>query len=259
MARTQVLTRRARAGRLRGSDLVPPSITASNLGDQGVDSVLGVIYPPQVALVGFGAVATGPGRWTGSSACGRSSPSASPETTGRATERRARGCSRRSNDCCRHRRSSEQHERDPEPRHRADPERFSATTLREIVPDASLDELPATDLRETFELDSLDFVELVERLGKRAGFRIEDDDADQLRTIDSATAFLARGATRTADAHSSGKACPAGFLALGVSVGGVADVSCRRRRRWAHRRDLRGYRPLRGRSWWSRLEERQKR
>ena len=67
------------------------------------------------------------------------------------------------------------------------------TVLREIVPDASLDGLAGgTDLRETFELDSLDFVELVERLGKRAGFRIEDDDVDQLRTIDSATSFLAR-------------------------------------------------------------------
>lgn len=70
-------------------------------------------------------------------------------------------------------------------------------TLREIVPDASLADLPGdADLRETFELDSLDFVELVERLGKRAGFRIEDDDADRLRTVDSATAFLTRGATR---------------------------------------------------------------
>ena len=71
------------------------------------------------------------------------------------------------------------------------------TVLREIVPDASLDGLPGdADLRDTFELDSLDFVELVERLGKRAGFRIEDEDADQLRTIDSATAFLERGARR---------------------------------------------------------------
>jgi pyruvate dehydrogenase E2 component (dihydrolipoamide acetyltransferase) len=60
MARVKVLTRRARSGRLRGSDLTPPSITVSNLGDQGVDSVLGVIYPPQVALVGFGAVAERP-------------------------------------------------------------------------------------------------------------------------------------------------------------------------------------------------------
>ena len=73
------------------------------------------------------------------------------------------------------------------------PRTMLESVLREIVPDASLDGLPGgTDLRETFELDSLDFVELVERLGKRAGFRIEDDDADQLRTIDSATSFLAR-------------------------------------------------------------------
>jgi pyruvate dehydrogenase E2 component (dihydrolipoamide acetyltransferase) len=60
MARTKELTRRARAGRLRGTDLAPPSITVSNLGDQGVESVLGVNYPPQVALVGFGAVTDRP-------------------------------------------------------------------------------------------------------------------------------------------------------------------------------------------------------
>ena len=60
MAQMKELTRRARSGRLRGSDLVAPSITVSNLGDQGVDSVQGVIYPPQVALVGFGAVVERP-------------------------------------------------------------------------------------------------------------------------------------------------------------------------------------------------------
>ena len=60
MATMRELTSRARAGRLRGSDLAPPSITVSNLGDQGVESVHGVIYPPQVALVGFGAVADRP-------------------------------------------------------------------------------------------------------------------------------------------------------------------------------------------------------
>jgi acyl carrier protein len=65
-------------------------------------------------------------------------------------------------------------------------------TLRDIVPDASLDGLsPDTDVRETFELDSLDFVELVERLGQRAGFRIDEDDTEQLRTLASATAFIA--------------------------------------------------------------------
>ncbi|GAA2149223.1 acyl carrier protein [Humibacillus xanthopallidus] len=78
------------------------------------------------------------------------------------------------------------------------PRELLETTLREIVPDASLDGVSGdADLRETFELDSLDFVELVERLGKRAGFRIEDDDADQLRTINTATAFLSRGMRRT--------------------------------------------------------------
>ena len=60
MAAMRELTTRARAGRLRGSDLAPPSITVSNLGEQGVESVLGVIYPPQVALVGFGAVSERP-------------------------------------------------------------------------------------------------------------------------------------------------------------------------------------------------------
>ena len=33
-----------------------PTITVTNLGDLGVESVFGVIYPPQVALVGFGRV-----------------------------------------------------------------------------------------------------------------------------------------------------------------------------------------------------------
>jgi pyruvate dehydrogenase E2 component (dihydrolipoamide acetyltransferase) len=47
---------RARSGVLRASEMVPPSITVTNLGDQGVESVLPVIYPPQVAMVGFGKI-----------------------------------------------------------------------------------------------------------------------------------------------------------------------------------------------------------
>ena len=47
---------RARSGRLRSSELSVPTITVTNLGDRGVDLVHGVIYPPQVALVGFGRV-----------------------------------------------------------------------------------------------------------------------------------------------------------------------------------------------------------
>jgi pyruvate dehydrogenase E2 component (dihydrolipoamide acetyltransferase) len=48
------LVARARAFSLRSSEMSDPTITVTNLGDQGVDMVFGVIYPPQVALVGFG-------------------------------------------------------------------------------------------------------------------------------------------------------------------------------------------------------------
>lgn len=48
------LVRRARAGTLRSSEMSDPTITVTNLGDLGVETVYGVIFPPQVALVGFG-------------------------------------------------------------------------------------------------------------------------------------------------------------------------------------------------------------
>jgi pyruvate dehydrogenase E2 component (dihydrolipoamide acetyltransferase) len=48
------LVQRARSGQLRSSELSDPTITVSSLGDRGVDGLYGVIYPPQVALVGFG-------------------------------------------------------------------------------------------------------------------------------------------------------------------------------------------------------------
>lgn len=54
------LVNRARAGRLRSSETTGATITVTNLGDQGVESVFGVIHPPQVALVGFGAVVERP-------------------------------------------------------------------------------------------------------------------------------------------------------------------------------------------------------
>jgi pyruvate dehydrogenase E2 component (dihydrolipoamide acetyltransferase) len=50
------LVRRTRGGGLRGSEISAATLTVTSLGDQGVTSVFGVIYPPQVALVGFGRV-----------------------------------------------------------------------------------------------------------------------------------------------------------------------------------------------------------
>jgi pyruvate dehydrogenase E2 component (dihydrolipoamide acetyltransferase) len=54
------LVNRARTGRLRSSELSDGTITVTILGEQGVQTVFGVIYPPQVALVGFGKVTERP-------------------------------------------------------------------------------------------------------------------------------------------------------------------------------------------------------
>jgi pyruvate dehydrogenase E2 component (dihydrolipoamide acetyltransferase) len=50
------LVDRARSGGLRGSEMTDATITVTSLGDQGVTTVVGVIYPPQVAIVGFGKI-----------------------------------------------------------------------------------------------------------------------------------------------------------------------------------------------------------
>jgi pyruvate dehydrogenase E2 component (dihydrolipoamide acetyltransferase) len=47
---------RARTGHLRSSEVSGATATVTNLGELGVDTVVGVIHPPQVALVGIGAV-----------------------------------------------------------------------------------------------------------------------------------------------------------------------------------------------------------
>lgn len=60
MTRFQDVVKRARAGTLRSSEFSDPTITVTSLGDQGVETVFGVIYPPQVALVGFGKVVERP-------------------------------------------------------------------------------------------------------------------------------------------------------------------------------------------------------
>lgn len=54
------LVNRARTGALRSSELSDPTITVTSLGERGVDAVFGIVYPPQVAIVGFGTVAERP-------------------------------------------------------------------------------------------------------------------------------------------------------------------------------------------------------
>lgn len=54
------LVSRARAWSLRSSEMTDPTITVTSLGERGVESVFGVIFPPQVAIVGFGTLVERP-------------------------------------------------------------------------------------------------------------------------------------------------------------------------------------------------------
>jgi pyruvate dehydrogenase E2 component (dihydrolipoamide acetyltransferase) len=54
MARLKDLVARVRQGRFRARELSDPTITLTSLGDRGVAGITGVIFPPQVAIVGIG-------------------------------------------------------------------------------------------------------------------------------------------------------------------------------------------------------------
>ena len=60
MACMRDLVSRMRAGRIRSSEIADPTITVSSLGERGVEALYGIIYPPQVAIVGFGKVVARP-------------------------------------------------------------------------------------------------------------------------------------------------------------------------------------------------------
>ena len=60
MVNLRDLVKRVRAGVLRSSEIADATITVTSLGEQGVENVFGIIYPPQVALVGFGKITDRP-------------------------------------------------------------------------------------------------------------------------------------------------------------------------------------------------------
>lgn len=60
MSRLRDLVQRTRAGRIRSSEISDPTITVSSLGERGVEALYGIIYPPQVAIVGFGKAVARP-------------------------------------------------------------------------------------------------------------------------------------------------------------------------------------------------------
>jgi pyruvate dehydrogenase E2 component (dihydrolipoamide acetyltransferase) len=60
MARFRDLVQRARSSRLRSSELADPTFTVTSLGEQGVEGVFPLIFPPQIAIAGFGKVVERP-------------------------------------------------------------------------------------------------------------------------------------------------------------------------------------------------------
>lgn len=63
--------------------------------------------------------------------------------------------------------------------------------IEEVAPGSGVAALaPDADLRDSLELDSLDFLNVVEALSDRSGRRIEEDDYPRLATIGDAVDFL---------------------------------------------------------------------
>jgi pyruvate dehydrogenase E2 component (dihydrolipoamide acetyltransferase) len=60
MTEMRELVGRVRSGRIRSSEMADPTVTVSSLGERGVEQLYGIIYPPQVSILGFGKVATSP-------------------------------------------------------------------------------------------------------------------------------------------------------------------------------------------------------
>ena len=56
MVQMRDLIGRVRWGSFRASELTSSTITVNSLGDRGVEGVLPIIYPPQVAIIGFGKI-----------------------------------------------------------------------------------------------------------------------------------------------------------------------------------------------------------
>jgi pyruvate dehydrogenase E2 component (dihydrolipoyllysine-residue acetyltransferase) len=60
MSELRDLTIRVRSGHMRATELALPTITITSLAEEGVDLLVPVIYPPQVAIVGCGSIVERP-------------------------------------------------------------------------------------------------------------------------------------------------------------------------------------------------------
>jgi acyl carrier protein len=65
------------------------------------------------------------------------------------------------------------------------------TQLTRIAPDIPADSIdPAADLREEFDIDSMDFLTLITALGKALSLPMPEADYDQMRSFDALLGYL---------------------------------------------------------------------
>ena len=154
MARMRDLVQRMRAGRIRSSEMSDATITVSSLGERGVEALYGIIYPPQVAIVGFGKV--------GGAALGR-------RRRHRAALRRhhhAIGRSSGERRACRSVVPGRDRQAAAGAGQSYDRGQYSHRSCRKnsanIAPEMDLGKLdPPADLREALDIDSMDFLNFV--------------------------------------------------------------------------------------------------
>ena len=60
MAKLRDLSGRVRQGTMRGSELTGSTFTVTSVGEGNVESMMPIIYPPQVAIVGIGSISERP-------------------------------------------------------------------------------------------------------------------------------------------------------------------------------------------------------
>lgn len=74
---------------------------------------------------------------------------------------------------------------------RPDIKKILAEELYKIAPDVSLDDIDRTgDLRDEFDIDSMDFLKLVTALGKRFDLPMPEADYPKMASFDAFAAYL---------------------------------------------------------------------
>ena len=182
MAALRDVIPRARRRRLRSSEMTDATITVTNLGDLGVETVFGVIYPPQVALVGFGAIIEQP--WAEHGMLGvRPVLTASLAADHRATDGHLGA--QFLDALNRHLQAPGDAMTD------AELTRIIFAELRKVAPEADPAALaPEQTIRDTLDIDSFDFLSFLIALSKATGVEVPEADYAKLATIDGMVSYF---------------------------------------------------------------------